>query len=465
MTRSILLSGRYLLAAAVALAASTGEAVIVDRILSDGVTTPSDSTPVNTSAPADDPGWYRVPTNRSAIYLGNQWVLTATHAGAGSTITLPGATEGETYEFEVVPNSDIVLSNPNGFFGGVDLTTDSDLRMFRIKTETTSGLTPEQASSNLANDPFGSGLVTLASSAPTVGTEVLMIGGGKARLVNTSDPAGHFHYPSGLHGFDVDQNDANRIKTWGTNRIATDRLFETNRTDSDNVFPVEVQNRHVIGQNVQFDSTLYSIANADTPTANEAQAAGGDSGGPVFFKQGPSGNRQWVLAGVLHAIQPESGQPGRAAAFGNLTIFSDLSQAHYANQINALLENDFAQFQSVSGVATQLAGYSIAGDINLDGVVSGDGSGSIATDDLAAFVAGWRHQQAVGDILSWKKGDLNLDGSTDLSDFALLRNAFNGQVSAGQFAALIGATAIPEPATTSLLVAFSLLSRLDARRR
>ena len=438
---------------AVLAVAGGAQAVIVDHVLSDGISTPSDATPVNTSAPTDDPGWYRTAENRSAIYLGNQWVLTARHAGLGSTITLPGGT------YEVVPGSNVQLTNPSGNFGGVNLTDDSDLLMFRIKPESTTGLTPEQSDPNLAADPFGTGTVNLASTNPSIGTEIVMIGRGRARKVNTSDPRGHTSFPTGHDGFDVDTNDSNRIKTWGTNRIAEDKLFETNRNDSDNLFPVKISQWDVIAQNVQFDSTEYSIPNADTPTMFEAQAASGDSGGPVFVQE----NGEWVLAGLMHAIAQENGQPGRAAVFGNLTLISDLSQTHYANQINALLADDFATFESVSGATTDLEGYSIAGDINLDGVVSGDGTGSVETDDLAAFIAGWKHEQATADVISWTKGDLTQDGVTDLNDFALLRNAFNGGVSVSQLSTLLAGTAVPEPATAALAAATAAL--LLCRRR
>jgi len=475
-------------------------AVVVDNVtISGGVITPStpvgeivDSLPTVTMAPADDPGWYRTPTNRSAIYLGNQWVLSATHAGFGR-VDLPGGS------YEVIPGTDIRITNPNSL-GGTSLDEESDLRLWRINTDTTTGATPEANDANLASDAFGAGLVDLVSNAPTLGSEVLMIGRGRARETNAGDPYGHFHYNgNSLHGFDVDTNDANRIKTWGANRIARDSLFEEG-SDGDNQFAVDINGRDVIGQVVQFDSQLYSISGQDAPVPYEGHGASGDSGGPVFTKE----NGDWVLAGVMHAVVPESGQPGRAAAFGNLTILTDLSQSHYRNQINALLAGDFEAFsifaldrdgdadangdglldaleriealdtnddgsvsaaEQAAGTLTDLTGYSINGDINLDGVVSGDGTGSILTDDLSAFVAGWRHEQATGDIQSWKQGDLNLDGQTDLTDFALLRNAFNGAVSASQLESLLATSGvtIPEPATW--ILATLLLSGLCVRRR
>lgn len=420
--------------------APLAEAVIVDSVIGAG-SVPVDPSPVNTSAPSDslgDPGWHRTPVNRSAIYLGNQWVLSATHAGFGR-VELPGGS------YDLIPGSDIILSNQSTPFGSTNLSTNSDLRMWRIRPDSTTGLTPEQADPNLAGDPFGAGNVKIASSAPGVGSTVRMIGRGRDRTVNTSDPNGH----TTVGAFVGIQGNSNLIKTWGDNRLdATTRI------------PVEIFGRHAITFSVQFDSSLYNYSNKRPPVPNEAQGASGDSGGPVFFKR----NGQWELVGVMHGIGQEEGQAGTLAAFGNDTFFTDLSQAHYRNQINALLANDFDAFESASGLTTDLTGYSINGDINLDGVVSGDGTGSITTDDVAAFVSGWRHQQATADVYSWQKGDLNLDGRTDLSDFALLRDAFNGSISASQLSTLIGVTATPEPSTLALatLAAAGLLGR---RRR
>jgi hypothetical protein len=48
-------------------------------------------------------------------------------------------------------------------------------------------------------------------------------------------------------------------------------------------------------------------------TAGEAQAAIGDSGGGVFFKNGST----WELVGILDAVSGYTGQPGATAVFGN----------------------------------------------------------------------------------------------------------------------------------------------------
>ena len=144
----------------------------------------------------------------------------------------------------------------------------------------------------------------------------------------------------------------------------------------------------------------------------------------------------WELAGILHTILPYPGQSAAYSVYGNATFFSDLSV--YRDEI---LDTMAAH-----------SNYSIMGDLNLDGVVSGDGTGPIESDDLSAFIAGWRHEHAPVNIEAWKEGDLNLDGVTDLRDFALLREAYSG---AGAIAGLLGAGAVPEPSSAMLIALIS----------
>ncbi|MEM8865802.1 MAG: PEP-CTERM sorting domain-containing protein [Planctomycetota bacterium] len=428
--------------------ATPAEALIIDHMLD----SENPTAPINTSAPADDPGWYRTAENRSAIYLGNQWVLSAKHAGAAGTITLPGG------HYQAVPGSAITLSNPSNF-PGLGLTSESDLQLWRIKPETTTGLTPEQADPNLAADQFGAGTVTIGVSGFTLGREVTIISNGRTSKVDTNHPYGHTEI-GGDVGIEVDLDDANRIKAWGRNRIDNASVF-TGGSSSAVSFNLNVGGNRgdVVAKLVQFDSDQYTYSNADTPVEFEAHGASGDSGGSVFYQQAG----QWLLGGILVATSAPQDQSGRLAGFGgNATIFADLTHPHYRDQINALLANNFTLFEAESGLTTDQTGYSINGDINLDGVVSGDGSGDPLTDDVAAFVAGWRHEQQVGDVLSWQQGDLNLDGVTDLSDFALLRDAFNGTVTPTQLSMLLGVTTVPEPAT---LVLAALAGAAFLRRR
>lgn len=436
-----------------------GEAMIVSRF------DPLNPTAqYNVTAPADDPGWYNVSDNSSGssssfIYLGNQWVLTAGHVAAPTSSGLRLANG----LFPVIPGTDVRLTNPTGSYWQrklVDgqevsvlepLTTNSDLRMFRVDTDVATGLRPEDLNPGIKP-------ISIATTAPTNGTDLLMIGIGNERNVNTNDvdQQGLFHYQveknqdpwswssamnsgGNYQGFTV--NSSVRTKRWGANEVSPDSQLEQGWgiSDSNNQVVTTINN----GNDVL---TLIAQFNQFGSNSDEALASAGDSGGPVFFKDGTG---QWQLAGVMHAIYLLSGQTppnNRQAIYENWTAFSDLSNPVY--------------YQQIADKRAQ-SNYSVMGDINLDGIVSGTGTGAWASDDVTAFVQGWLYEQAQADILTWKKGDLNQDGITDLADFALLRTALGGTIATADLQQLLGGTgvgAVPEPG--SLLLMLGILSGL-----
>ncbi|MEX2170999.1 MAG: hypothetical protein WD851_16895 [Pirellulales bacterium] len=446
----------------------TGDAMIVSRF------NPSNpSADYNTTAPADDPGWYNVSDNSSApsgsyIYLGNQWVLTAGHVGVPTSSGLQLANG----LFPVIPGTDVRLTNPTGDYwqrkrvNNQDvsvfepLTTNSDLRMFRVNTDVTTGLRPEDLNPGIKQ-------ISIASTAPSIGTNLVMVGLGRDRIVNTDDVGqqGLFHYDvdksanlwtwsspldegGDYHGFHVNNNDDLRRKRWGTNAVSPDDQLEQgwNISDTNNQIVTTINNGNdVLSLIAKFDQLGI--------TSNEAMAAAGDSGGPVFFKDAAG---QWQLAGVMHAIYILSGQHTLRAVYGDWTAFSDLSNPHY--------------YQQIAGKRAE-SNYSALGDINLDGIVSGNGAGAWAADDVTAFVQGWLYEQAEGDILSWKRGDLNQDGITDLNDFALLRTALGGSIATADLQALLsgsaGGNTVPEPGSFVLMLGIfsGLLWLFRPRRR
>jgi hypothetical protein len=118
--------------------------------------------------------------------------------------------------------------------------------------------------------------------------------------------------------------------------------------------------------------------------------------------------------------------------------------------------------------------YSIVGDVNLDGVVSGDGSGIWQNDDVKAFVDGWRFDNGAGagNYDSWTHGDMNHDGKTDVADFFLLRGALNGPISGATIDFLFsgqsppgGGSLVPEPSTTALTIVVAALLGFTMHRR
>lgn len=89
------------------------------------------------------------------------------------------------------------------------------------------------------------------------------------------------------------------------------------------------------------------------------------------------------------------------------------------------------------------------GDINGDGIVSGNGTGTPDVDDVTAFVNGWftTGHGTVSEQIA--HGDLNLDGITDLADWSIL-NSFDPSMGSAVLAALRGET-VPEPSSWMLL--------------
>jgi hypothetical protein len=90
-----------------------------------------------------------------------------------------------------------------------------------------------------------------------------------------------------------------------------------------------------------------------------------------------------------------------------------------------------------------------AADLNRDGQLN--------SADLQTFIAGWLKADPVGNATTFARGDINLDGLTDLSDFALLRKAFS---MVGHGSMLDGIAAqLPEPsslAQVALIIGFCM---------
>lgn len=248
----------------------------------------------NTNAPADDPGWANVGyiNGASGIYIGAGWILTAAHVGVGS-ITFAGTS------YAPLAGSSVVLTNSS-----ISRTTNTDLLMFQ-----------------LASTPVGLGALTLASTAPTLGTGVTMIGAGRDRgnfiqwnVDTAADPWTWTEVSSGGN-FAGYQTVATSTMRWGTNTLsATD--FWVNAT---NGVP-----------DVKSFATTFNALSLDD---NEAQAVLGDSGGAVFTKK----DSAWELSGLMFAVAGFEAQPSAATTpvFGNATYSADLS--YYAPQIMSII--------------------------------------------------------------------------------------------------------------------------------
>ena len=92
-------------------------------------------------------------------------------------------------------------------------------------------------------------------------------------------------------------------------------------------------------------------------------------------------------------------------------------------------------------------------DINGDGMISGDGTGLFAGDDVTAFVSLWQQANTPENP---NPADLNLDGITNLLDWSIL-NAENPSMGAAILAAFAGQN-VPEP--SAIIIAFALLGTI-----
>lgn len=251
----------------------------------------------NTTAPVDDPGFAnigrRVPGEGAGtfIYLGNKKVLTAAHIGIADVVF-----GGVTYS--AVPASDLQLQNAD--------TTPTDLVIFEI-----------------ASDP-GLPSLKIASATPENGADVVMIGAGLRRVAsetywdidssdtnnwvwNAATQANH-----NASGFEISASTGIR---WGTNEIAS------------NDFDFNAPAGAVQGLVTTFN---------EGATSDEAQAATGDSGGAVFYKN--TDTNEWELSGlILATASPNawSNAPANHAIYGQATLLADLSA--YEAQIVAVV--------------------------------------------------------------------------------------------------------------------------------
>jgi hypothetical protein len=234
------------------------------------------------SAPPDDPGWNRVGKvgtgPGSGVYLGQGWVLTASHVGAGDFTV-----NGQTYlakqgSLERLKNADDSLA---------------DLIVYELQT-----------SPNLGD-------VRISSSRPTASSWVTMIGYGleqQSDMMFWDAAWGVLPSPSGA-SYSGYQLGADYTKQWGENFVLA----------GNGVINIG------FGDVASYATRFWD----DVGNTTFAQAVPGDSGGAVFYKNGSL----WELAGIMHATS--SAHPNQdkwtTVAYGQYTFIADLSV--YRSQI------------------------------------------------------------------------------------------------------------------------------------
>ncbi|QDU58689.1 LamG domain-containing protein [Aeoliella mucimassa] len=134
-------------------------------------------------------------------------------------------------------------------------------------------------------------------------------------------------------------------------------------------------------------------------------------------------------------------------------------------------ENQFAREIAFNGVDPA--------DVNLDGIVAGDGTGPASSDDVTAFVENFFYEKTidsilaggdadervpvrVGDVTTRALGDLNVDGIIDLADWSILNAA---DPSMGSLVLnKLGVSTVPEPASCVSLACMLTMLGFAARR-
>ena len=235
----------------------------------------------NTTPPPDDPGFANVgftPNGLSRVYLGNRWVLTASHVGE------------QPFEFlgvvhPVVEGAREVLSKDGQW---------ADLAMVKLEG-------PPPALLDVA----------LSTAAPSVGDVVTLVGNGWSRETHPTCWTGSWSEvacPGGVRrGY---QRSGPSVMRWGVNaltRAGIDVLIGGHWTRA------------------------FAVGFDETGGPDEGQIVTGDSGGVAFLKRGG----QWELVGIHFAIAPYAGQPSNTLAFGNRGYSVDVF--HYRQEIEALL--------------------------------------------------------------------------------------------------------------------------------
>ena len=210
--------------------------------------------------------------------------------------------------YSAVPNSLVQIRNPTSTpddpFGLQTLSTYTDLAVFQITVETTNNLPTSRMS--------------ISSTAPALGSEVVGIGLGRNRQATQTAWNSSWSAEVSLSGTNAAYTGwkygSGSTKRWGKNRVENIPLTAI----ANNLGGGDYRSVKVI--TTDFDESGIT-RNSYGAVTDEFQAAPGDSGGGLFYKNGGA----WELTGIFTTIGRYQNQPNNSAVFGNVTYAANLS--------------------------------------------------------------------------------------------------------------------------------------------
>jgi len=309
---------------ALALGCSLGLAGSAGAIIVAG--NPGQNATPNTTAPTGfEDAWARVGFlgGGSGVYLGNGYVLSATHVSGGAVFSFDGQAHTR------IAGSSVTLDNPEGF--GLSATSDLWINRYIIPDD---------------SPLHGLGVIDLLDTPLANEASATLIGMGRGQTTTMDVAVG-----GGWRGYAWSNDE---VRRWGETGLSS---------ETDIVFESGIGVRGV-------QSSLFLEIDGRT------LAASGDSGGGVFVM----GDNGPVLGGIIHAVTGpgDNGQLANTSAFGNnnRSYFSDLSL--YLDQIH-VVEGDLTGDGYVGADDLDLvlarwgtavtAGNWTLGDANGDGLV------------------------------------------------------------------------------------------------